>query len=111
MNTQIASQQGLLQRLQQRAFAFFQCEVNPLNGLIADKTHEGWPASIAATGLALACYPVGIERGFMTRRVALDRTLAALRFFAAAPQGEQPDATGYRGFYYHFLGMQDGRRA
>jgi hypothetical protein len=42
---------------------------------------------------------------------ALERTLATLRFFWNSPQGPEPDATGYRGFYYHFLDMQTGRLA
>lgn len=34
-----------------------------------------------------------------------------LRFFRDSPHGVAPDATGYKGFYYHFLDMQTGRRA
>jgi hypothetical protein len=99
-----------LQHLQNRAFAYFKCETNPANGLVSDKTAPNWPASIAATGLALAGYPVAVERGMMTAHAAIERTLATLRFFWNSPQGEEPDATGYRGFYYHFLDMQTGRR-
>src|SRR5262249_52382609 len=33
------------------------------------------------------------------------------RFLWNCPQGEQPDATGYKGFYYHFLDLKTGRRA
>ncbi|WP_287086840.1 glucoamylase family protein [Mesorhizobium sp.] len=97
--------------LQRETFDYFLNEVNPANGLILDKTAPHWPASIAATGLGLACYPVGVERGFMAREAAASRTLATLRFFWTSPQGPEPDATGYRGFYYHFLDMQTGRRA
>jgi hypothetical protein len=100
-----------LQQLQQRAFAYFQEEANPLNGLVVDKTAPNWPASIAATGLALASYPVAVERGFMARSVALKRTLTTLRFFWNSPQGPEPDATGYHGLYYHFLDMSTGQRA
>ncbi len=60
--------------------------------------------------MALTAYPVGVARGFMTRRQARDRTLATLRFFHDSPQGPEPDATGYKGFYYHFLDMKRGRR-
>ena len=42
---------------------------------------------------------------------AIDRTLRLLRFFHSSHQGPEPDATGYKGFYYHFLDMQTGRRA
>ena len=100
-----------LRRIQRRAFAYFEHEYNPANGLVRDKTAPDWPASIAATGLALTCYPIAVERGWMSEREALARTLATLRFFRDSAQGEQPDATGCRGFYYHFLDMQDGRRA
>jgi hypothetical protein len=109
MNT--SAMQDDLAILQRETFDYFIHEANPANGLILDKTEANWPASIAATGLALACYPVGVERGFMTRNAAAERTLATLRFFWNSPQGPEPDATGYRGFYYHFLDMQTGRRA
>ena len=102
---------GELEKLQRESFEYFLHEMNPANGLVIDKTAENWPASIAATGLALACYPVSVERGFMTRGAAVTRTLATLRFFWNSPQGTEPDATGYKGFYYHFLDMQTGRRA
>ena len=100
-----------LEKLQHETFNYFLHETNPANGLVIDKTAADWPASIAATGLALACYPVAVERGFMTRTAAIERTLATLRFFWSSPQGPEPDATGYHGFYYHFLDMQTGRRA
>ncbi|MEO7386212.1 MAG: glucoamylase family protein [Gammaproteobacteria bacterium] len=97
--------------LQRHAFEYFLRETNPANGLVADKSQPGSPASIAAVGFALAAYPVGVERGWMTRSDALTRTLALLRFFSTSPQGATPDATGHKGFYYHFLDMSTGRRA
>lgn len=100
-----------LEKLQRDTFEYFLHETNPSNGLVIDKTAANWPASIAATGLALSAYPVGVERGFISRPAAVERTLATLRFFWNSPQGPEPDATGYKGFYYHFLDMQTGRRA
>ncbi len=100
-----------LEALQRETFDYFIREANPANGLIADKTEVNWPASIAATGLALASYPVGVERGFMERSAAVERTLTSLRFFWNSHQGAEPDATGHQGFYYHFLDMRTGRRA
>lgn len=100
-----------LEKLQRETFEYFLHETNPSNGLVIDKTAADWPASIAATGLALASYPVGVERGFISRAAAVERTLATLRFFWNSQQGPEPDATGYKGFYYHFLDMQSGRRA
>lgn len=100
-----------LGKLQRDTFGYFLHETNPANGLVIDKTAKDWPASIAATGLALAVYPVGVERGFVSRSAAVERTLATLRFFWNSRQGPEPDATGYHGFYYHFLDMQTGHRA
>lgn len=101
----------LLRQLQQHSFGYFVHEVNRANGLVLDKTAADWPASIAAVGMALTCYPVGAERGFMGRAEAVERTLATLRFFAGSEQSTAVDATGYRGFYYHFLDMASGKRA
>ena len=101
---------GFLDTLQRETFEYFVHEANPLNGLIADKTQAGSPASIAAVGFALSSYPVGVERGFMRRADAIARTLATLRFFSASDQSTDVDATGYKGFYYHFLDMVTGRR-
>jgi len=106
-----ASDDAMLHHLQRETFAYFLHEANPKNGLVRDKTKKDWPASIAATGLALAAYPIGVERGFLTRAAAIKRTLATLRFFWNSPQSAEPDATGYRGFYYHFLDMRTGKRA
>jgi hypothetical protein len=99
-----------LERLQRESFDYFLHEANPDNGLVIDKTAPNWPASIAATGLALASYPIAVERGFMSRVQAIERTLNTLRFFWNSPQGPEADATGYKGFYYHFLDMKTGRR-
>ncbi len=111
MRSHTSPSELLLQKLQCSAFAYFNGETNVRNGLVVDKTAPDWPASITATGLALTGYPVAVERGLMSEETAIARTLAALRFFRDSPQGTDPDATGYRGFYYHFLDMQSGRRA
>jgi hypothetical protein len=100
----------LLAALQRKTFDYFLYEANPANGLVADRSRKGSPASIAAVGLALTAYPVGVARGFMTRGDACARTLSTLRFFRTGSQGTDPQGTGYKGFYYHFLDMETGRR-
>jgi hypothetical protein len=99
-----------LATLQRLTFDYFLKETNPQNGLVLDSTRQGAPCSIAATGFALAAYPVGVERGFLKRTDALKRILTTLRFFFNSRQGTEPEATGYKGFYYHFLDMKSGRR-
>ena len=102
---------AMLTDLQRESFGYFVHEVNEANGLVLDKTAPDWPASIAAVGMALTCYPVGVQRGLMTRAQALQRSLVTLRFLLACEQGPSPTASGYRGFFYHFIDMHTGRRA
>src|SRR5688572_20495856 len=97
--------------LQQLAFRYFLNHTNARNGLVADNTSENSPCSIAAMGLGLSCQPIAVSNGWLKRADAAERVLTALRFFEQSPQGPEPDVTGYKGFYYHFLEMKDGRRA
>jgi hypothetical protein len=99
-----------LARLQWTTLNYYLKESNLVNGLIRDKTAPDAPASIAAVGMALATIPVLSERGIVPRELAASMALKRLRFFHTSPHGPQPDATGYQGFYYHFLDMQTGRR-
>jgi hypothetical protein len=100
----------LLDRLQRAAFDYFLQTANPKNGLIADTTRDGAPSSIAAVGFALSAYPVGVEHRWIERADAVQRTLVTLRFFMNSDQSGGPEATGYHGFYFHFLDMQRGTR-
>ena len=96
-----------LHTLQRNTFRYFWKETNPENGLLPDNTSaDDVPASIAGVGWALASYPVAVERSFVSRAKAVERTLATLRFFWESPQGSMPDATGHRGFFYHFLDIE-----
>jgi len=101
----------MLDHLRSETFKFFRHEVNPRNGLIVDKTQPESPSSLAAVGMGLSAYIVALERDLLSRAEAIGRTLTLLRFFHSSHQGPEPDATGYKGFYYHFLDMQSGRRA
>jgi hypothetical protein len=85
-------------------------ETNPDNGLVRDKTDSNAPVSIAAVGMALATFPVIVERKVMRREFAAKMTLRRLRYLLECPQGPEPDASGYRGFFYHFLDIETGRR-
>lgn len=103
-----------LDELQARTFRYFWDLANPANGLVPDRWPDGaLPnfSSIAAVGFGLTAYPIGVERGFVSRAEACDRVLATLRFFANAPQGPEPTGrTGYKGFFYHFLNSTTGAR-
>lgn len=102
---------AMLDTLQRAAFDYFIQHGRRSNGLVADTSRPGSHASIAVIGFALSAYPVGVERGWMTREEALLRCLAALRFFRDSDQSGKADSTGRHGFYFHFLHMDSGRRA
>jgi hypothetical protein len=104
-------QRMFIDTLEQRTFAYFWEQSDTTTGLTPDR----WPSpsfsSIAAVGFALTAYPIGVERGYVSRPDAAERVLRTLRFFWQAPQGPDPGGTtGYKGFFYHFLEMKDGLR-
>ena len=96
--------------LQFTTLLYYLHETNPDNGLVRDKTDTSAPASIAAIGMALATIPVVVERGVVIREFAAKITLRRLRYLMQCPQGPEPDASGYKGFFYHFLDIETGRR-
>jgi hypothetical protein len=102
---------AFLDDLQSRTFSFFWETANPANGLVPDRWPKESPSSVAAVGFGLAAYGVGVERGYISRDQAIERVQNTLRFFADSPQSEEmPNATGARGFYYHFIDMKSGKR-
>jgi hypothetical protein len=96
--------------LQLSTVLYYLHETNPDNGLVRDKTDPHAPVSIAAVGMALATMPVVVERGVIARDFAAKMTLKRLRYLLQCPQGPEPDASGYKGFFYHFLDIETGRR-
>jgi hypothetical protein len=102
--------EALLDGLQRAAFGYFLKAMNPANGLIADNSRPNSPVSIAVVGFALSSYVVAVERGWLARADGVERSLAALRFFRDSDQSDSPEATGYKGFYYHFLDLHTGAR-
>jgi hypothetical protein len=99
-----------LDKLQWTTQLYYLHETNPENGLVRDKTEPSAPCSIAAMGMALATLPVITERGVLFRPFAAKIALRRLRFLYSLPQGPEPDASGYKGFFYHFLDIETGRR-
>src|SRR5258708_3006239 len=100
----------ILQRLQRDTFDYFIDEKNCKNGLTADKKEVGCSVSIGVVGLSINVDIMGVERGYISREEGRRRILQTLRFLHSSQQGPEPDATGYKGFYYHFLNMETGKR-
>ncbi|MFJ6023671.1 glucoamylase family protein [Brevundimonas sp. NPDC092305] len=100
-----------VEELQRRTFDWFVHVTDREKGLTPDR----WPtrtfSSVAAVGFALTCWPIGVERGWMTRAEARTRTLNTIRYFHDLPQGPEPTGrAGYKGFFYHFLEFDTGAR-
>ena len=104
-------QLALADTVEERTVRWFWETTDSTTGL----SHDRWPqrdfSSIASIGFALTAYPVGAERGWITRAQAAERTLVTLRYLWQLPQGpEAQNMGGYKGFFYHFLRYEDGRR-
>ncbi|MDP9041004.1 MAG: hypothetical protein M3N30_03420, partial [Bacteroidota bacterium] len=100
----------ILDNLLKETFAYFLKHTDQVTGLVADKSQPGSPCSIAVAGMGLTAYIAGIENRLIPKHDAILNILKMLRFFYYSPQGKETDATGYKGFYYHFLDMKTGRR-
>jgi hypothetical protein len=106
-----ATETAFLDSLEHRTFRYFWERSDSKRGLTPDR----WPTrsfiSVGAMGFALTAYPIGAERGYVTREKAGERVLATLRFLWEAPQDSAvAGSTGYRGFFYHFLEPETGHR-
>jgi hypothetical protein len=102
---------AFLDTLEERTFRWFWDLSDPRTGLTPDRAPTRSFASVSASGFALTAYPIGAERGYITRTEAARRVLTTLRFFWEAPQDTTRSAAiGYQGFFYHFLVPETGHR-
>ena len=99
---------NFLNDLESANFLFFWEQGSPKTGMVKDRCNvqtndQGIVASIAATGFGLTALCIGVERGFISKAVALERIFAALRFlWKKVPH--------HRGFFYHFANINTGER-
>ncbi len=105
-----SKERAFLDTLQYKAFLYFIDEANRYNGLVKDRSTKESPSSIAAVGFGLPVLAVGAEHKWISREEAAERTLNALNFFLHCEQSTDSLASGYKGFFYHFLDMKTGRR-
>jgi hypothetical protein len=99
------------EELQLRTFSYFWELADSTNYQIPDRYPTLTFSSIAATGFGLSAYIVGVEKNYITRDQAADRTLNTLRVLWQLPQGpETENISGYKGFFYHFLTLDKATR-
>lgn len=101
---------AMIAELEEATFGYFVRMTNPENGLVLDSTRVDAPATIAGSGMALTCYAVAAERGYLPRADLARRARTTLEFFWHSEQSDAPAATGYKGFFYHFLDADSGAR-
>jgi len=107
----LASDEALLDTLERLHFTYFWETAHPRTGLIPDRAPTETFSSIAAVGFGLTAYLVGVERGYITRQQAAERTRQTLKFLWEAPQDSvSAGIAGYKGFFYHFLNPSTGQR-
>ena len=99
----------LLDALSRRSFRFFWEQAGESTGLVADRARADgtgrFPvASTASTGFGLTALCVADERGWLGEGEAIGRVRKTLRFI-------HDDLPNVRGFYYHFVDIDTGRRA
>ena len=106
-----ATDEEFLDYLEQTALDFFWYESDTSTGLIRDRSEPWAASSVAAVGFGLTAFPVGVERGWLTRAEAAGRTAKVLETLWSAPQGAAASGvSGYNGWFYHFLDMRSGLR-
>ncbi|MEO7209754.1 MAG: glucoamylase family protein, partial [Chitinophagaceae bacterium] len=100
----------MLKILQCETFSYFLKFTDSTTGLIADHSKESSPCSVGVVGMAFNAFIIAVERKYISRDDAAARIYKALNFLYNAPQSREKDATGYKGFFYHFLDMKTGKR-
>src|SRR3989338_4422751 len=63
----------LLKEIQKDTFDYFLAFTNQETGLTHDSSRTGSPASIAATGFALASFAIGSSNGWLSYREAYEK--------------------------------------
>lgn len=94
---------ALLKKVQKDTFQYFPRMSDKLTGLTKDTSRPGSPASIAATGFALAAIAIGASHEWVPAEWAESTLQKTLKTLLTKAQHE-------RGFFYHFLDARSGRR-
>jgi hypothetical protein len=79
-------------------------------GIVQDRSTFADLMTVGGVGFQLSSYVIDAERGYLSREASALRVRNILRVLYTHPQGTDRIGTiGYKGFFYHFLGI-DGLR-
>ncbi|MBC8107960.1 MAG: hypothetical protein H7Z14_15335 [Anaerolineae bacterium] len=103
-----AEDEKFLDDLQRRGIQFFMDEQHPETGLMPDRARakggaSNNVASIASVGFGLTLMCIGVERGWVKKDDAYERSMRVLKFLRDKCKSEH-------GHFYHFLDMKTGER-
>jgi hypothetical protein len=105
----VVSDDALLDDLQRRSVQFFWNESHPVTGFAKDRAanfadrDDYSISSCASTGFAVAAYPIGVERGWLKRDEALERTRRTFRHL-------KERHAQMNGWFAHFVNWETGNR-
>jgi hypothetical protein len=92
-----------LSKIEKDSLQYFVRMSDKTTGLTRDSSQQGSPASIAATGFALASIAVGQSRGWIAKEQAYNQILKTLKTLLTKAEHKN-------GFFYHFLDVRSGKR-
>ncbi len=96
--------QDLLTKIQKDTLQYCSHMSDKKTGLTRDSSQEGSPASIAATGFALAAVAIAQAHGWISREAAEHQLRKTLKTLLHKTMHQN-------GFFYHFINRQTGQRA
>jgi hypothetical protein len=103
INSLTEDDRALLKKIQEDSFRFFLVHTDPETGLTYDSSRSGSPASIAATGFALASFAIASTHGWLSYKEAfqkIEKTIDTL----------ESKTVNQNGFFYHFVDAKTGKR-
>ncbi|HZL43879.1 MAG TPA: glucoamylase family protein [Verrucomicrobiae bacterium] len=105
------SDDALLDLIAQRAFLYFATFTDNL-GFALDRSTYSDMVSVGTIGFQLSAYCIAHQRGWASRPELEKRVVTILRHLHDLPMGPESGTAraGYRGFFYHFLTADIGRR-
>ncbi len=99
--TQIFSDEQLLNMVQEATFRFFWDYAHPVSGLARERLGSGDVVTTGGSGFGIMCILSGINQGFITREQGAERMLKIVNFLATADR--------FHGVWSHWLNGSTGR--
>ncbi|GAB3646205.1 hypothetical protein GCM10028791_05880 [Echinicola sediminis] len=96
----ILSEEALLTKVQEQTFKYFWDFAHPTSGLARERNSSGNTVTIGGSGFGVMSLIVGVERGFITRKQALDRWTKIVDFLAQADR--------FHGVWPHWMNGSTG---